>query len=105
MGYQRRMYQAYRIKFTITPNGKGKEFLIFGDGEKDILLDSSNTHVGSVQTWIDDKYNNKYFNANKYSMQIFLACEANLDESVRPLFIANDIENYTKKKNFPSWVK
>lgn len=99
MGYPGGMYQAYRIKFTITPNGKGKEFLIFGHEEKDTLLGSSSLITDTqVQSWIDEKYNHGYFNVAKSALQIFLDCEVHFDEPVRQLFIARAIEHYTKKK-------
>lgn len=87
-------------------NGKWKEFLRFGDEDKDILMDSSSTITDTqVQSWIDDKYHNGYFNTAKSALQIFLDCEVHFDEPVRPLFIANAIQHYTKKKKTPRLVK
>ncbi|MFD2904654.1 hypothetical protein [Sphingobacterium anhuiense] len=87
-------------------NGKWKEFLRFGDEEKDILLDSSSTVTNTqVQSWIDENYHNGYFNDAKSALQIFLDCEVHFDEPVRPLFIANAIQHYTKKKKAPRLVK
>lgn len=106
MGYQRGMYRADSVKFTITTNGKLKEFLIFGDEKKDILLDSSNKVPNAqVQSWIDDKYNNGYFTADKSTLEIFLDCEAHFDEPVRPLFMANAVQHYAKKKKAARLVK
>lgn len=87
-------------------NGKWKEFLRFGDEEKDILLDSSSTVTDTkVQSWIDDNYHNGYFNTAKSALQIFLDCEAHFNEQVRPLFITNAIQHFTKKKKAPRLVK
>lgn len=89
-----------------TGNGKLKEFLRFGDEEKDILQElSSTTTDAQVQSWIDEKYNYGYFNVVKSALQIFLDCEAHFNEQVRPLFIANAIQYYTKKKKAPHLVK
>lgn len=89
-----------------TGNGKWKEFLKFNDEEKDILLESSSTITDiQVKEWIDEKYHNGYFNTAKSALQIFLDCEAHFDEPVRPLFIANAIQHYTKKKKAPRLVK
>lgn len=79
---------------------------IFGYEEKDILRELSSLITDSqVQSWIDNKYHSGYFNDAKSALQIFLDCDAHFDEPVRPLFIANDIENYTKKKNFTGGLK
>lgn len=87
-------------------NGKWKEFLKFCDEKKDILLYSSTTITDTqVQSWIDEKYNNGYFNTVKSALQIFLDCEAHFNEQVRPLFIARAIQHYTKKKKAPRLVK
>lgn len=89
-----------------TGNGKWKEFLRFGDEEKDILLESSSLITDTqVQCWIDEKYNHGYFNVAKSALEIFLDCEAHFGEPVRPLFIANAIQHYTKKKKAPRLVK
>ncbi|SJN46600.1 hypothetical protein FM120_18275 [Sphingobacterium faecium PCAi_F2.5] len=83
-----------------------KEFLRFGDEEKDLLLESSSTITDTqAQSWIDDKYNFGYFNIAKSALQIFLDCEANFNAPIRPLFIANAIQHYTKKKKVPRLVK
>ncbi|TCR10894.1 hypothetical protein EDF66_101709 [Sphingobacterium sp. JUb20] len=87
-------------------NGKWKEFLRFGDEEKDILLESSSLITDTqVQSWLDEKYNHGYFNVAKSALEIFLDCEAHFGEPVRPLFIANAIQYYTKKKKAPRLVK
>lgn len=89
-----------------TGNGKWKEFLRFGDEEKDILLDSSSTITDTqVPEWIDEKYHDGYFNTPKTALQIFLDCEAHFNDQVRPLFIARAIQHYTKKKKAPRLVK
>lgn len=87
-------------------NGKWKEFLRFGDEEKDILLESSSLITDTqIQSWIDKKYHNGYFNVAKSALEIFLDCEAHFGEPVRPLFLANAIQHYTKKKKAPRLVK
>nr|WP_315395948.1 hypothetical protein [uncultured Sphingobacterium sp.] len=87
-------------------NGKWKEFLRFGDEEKDILLESPSLITDTqVQEWIDEKYNNGYFNADKSALEIFSDCEAHFNSPVRPLFIANAIQHYTKKKKAPRLIK
>ncbi len=87
-------------------NGKWKEFLRFGDEEKDILLESSSAITDiQIQNWIDEQYNNGYFKDAKSALEIFLDCEAHFDEKVKPLFIANAIQYYTKKKKAPRLVK
>lgn len=87
-------------------NGKWKEFLKFGDEEKDIFLESSSAITDiQIQNWIDEQYNNGYFKDAKSALEIFLDCEAHFDEQVRPLFIANAIQYYTKKKKAPRLVK
>lgn len=69
-------------------------------------MDSSSTITDTqVQSWIDDKYHSGYFNTAKSALQIFLDCEAHFDDQVRPLFIANAIQHYTKKKKAPRLVK
>ncbi|MGJ1325126.1 hypothetical protein ACR780_20800 [Sphingobacterium faecium] len=61
-------------------------------------MNSSSTVTDTqVQSWIDDKYNNGYFNTAKSALQIFLDCEAQFNEQVRPLYIARAIQHYTKK--------
>ncbi|MEN5379090.1 hypothetical protein [Sphingobacterium kitahiroshimense] len=87
-------------------NGKWKEFLRFGDEDKDILMNSSSTITDTqVQSWINDQYNNGYFNTAKSALQIFLDCETHFNYQVRPLFIARAIQHYTKKKKAPRLVK
>lgn len=89
-----------------TGNGKSKEFLRFGDEEKDILLESSSAITDiQIQNWIDEQYNNGYFKDAKSALEIFLDCEAHFNDQVRPLFIANAIQHYTKKKKAPRLVK
>lgn len=58
-----------------------------------------------IQSWIDEKYNNGYFNDAKSALEIFLDCEAHFDEPIRTLFISNAIQHYAKKKNAPRLVK
>lgn len=50
-------------------------------------------------------YNSGYFNVAKSALEIFIDCEAHFDEQVRPLFIANAIQYYTKKKKAPRLAK
>ncbi|WP_286752159.1 MULTISPECIES: hypothetical protein [Sphingobacterium] len=80
--------------------------LVLGDEPKELELPiKSDVTQENVQDWIDSVYQAGYFNIPKSALQIFQDCKNFFKDYVRPLFIANTIQTYTKKKKAPRVVK
>lgn len=82
-------------------DGTVKEIATFADEEKEVLLPSTSIVTEEeVTTWVLAKCQTDYFNTSKTALQIFKDCEAELDQPIRPLFLANALKtcNGTKEK-------
>ncbi|WP_343566107.1 hypothetical protein [Sphingobacterium sp.] len=80
--------------------------LVIGDEPKELELPiKSDVTQENVQDWIDSVYQAGYFNIPKSALQIFHECKKFFKDYVRPLFIANALQTYTKKKKAPRIVR
>ncbi|WP_270090343.1 hypothetical protein [Sphingobacterium sp. SYP-B4668] len=83
-------------------NGTVKEIATFGTEDKEILLPSASTITEEeVMTWVLAKCQTDYFNTSKTALQIFKNCEAELDQPIRPLFLANALKSCNGTKGLP----
>ncbi|WP_158655631.1 hypothetical protein [Sphingobacterium sp. HMA12] len=80
--------------------------LALGDEQKELGLPiNSDVTQENVQDWINSAYQSGYFNIPKSALQIFQDSKNFFKDYVRPLFIINALQTYTKKKKAPRIVK
>lgn len=80
--------------------------LALGDEPKELRLPiNSDVTQENVQDWINSAYQSSYFNIPKSALQIFHDCKKFFKDYVRPLFIINALQTYTKKKKAPRIVQ
>lgn len=90
--------------------GQGWELIgEFGTEDKDLLLEFDEpAEIVSekfIQNWVLDKVESGYFDVAKNALQIFNECKAELNGTVRPLFLASALKTCNGSKGLPKLNK
>ncbi|SEL57514.1 hypothetical protein [Parapedobacter koreensis] len=73
---------------------------------KELLLKSpSRITDQQVKDWVNIKFNSGYFDVAKNALQILKDCEKELESTIRPLFLADALKDYTLRKKAPRLAK
>lgn len=83
-------------------DGTIKEIATFGTEDKELLLPSASTVTEEeVMAWVLAKCQTDYFNTSRTALQILKDYEAEQEQPIRPLFLANALKSCNGTKGLP----
>lgn len=83
-------------------NGTVKEIATFGTEDKELLLPSASTVTEEeVTAWVLAKCQTDYFDTSRTALQILKDYEGELNQPIRPLFLANALKSCNGTKGLP----